>query len=143
MASVADVLTELRSTPEGEKLVPALARRTEPFGYRDAGGWCPFRLIIKLDESPSGRGLRFYGRALKEGAWLRFGHVPDYTREIITRLEKAADSVGKVLRASTGTLLIVDNRLSLHDRLRQQVTGPEDQRRQAWLCFVQRLHKPL
>jgi len=96
-----------------------------------------------VDESPSARGLRFYGRAIEEGAWLRYGHVPNRTREIITRLEKAADSVGEVLRASTGALLIVDNRFSFHDRLQQRINGPKDRRRQAWLCFVQRLHEPL
>lgn len=143
VASVADILSELSSTPEGEELVSDLESRAEPFGYRDASGWRPFRLVIRLDESPGARGLRFYGRALEEGAWLRYGHVPDRTRKIITRLEKAADSVGKVLRASTGALLIVDNRFSLHDRLQQRVNVPKDRRRQAWLCFVQQLHKPL
>lgn len=143
VASVADVLSELRSTLEGERLVSDLARRAEPFGYRDAGGWCPFRVVIRVDESSCACGLRFYGRALEEGAWLRFGHVPNRTREIITRLEEAADSVGELLCASTGALLIVDNRFSLHDRLGQQVNGPANQRRQAWLCFVQQLHKPL
>jgi hypothetical protein len=87
--------------------------------------------------------LRFYGRALEEGASLRFGEIPNRTLEIIKRIEEAADSVGEVLPAKTGALLIVDNRLSLHDRLEQRVTGPKEQRRQAWLCFVKRLHQPL
>jgi len=143
VASVTDVLAELRRSPEGWRLVSDLTRRAEPFGYRDAGGWRPFRLVIRVYEGAVNRGLRFYGRALEEGAWLHFGRVPERTSELIARIEEAADSVGEVLRASTGALLIVDNRLSLHDRLRQQVDGPESQRRQAWLCFVGRLHEPL
>jgi hypothetical protein len=143
VASVADVLSKLCRTPKGEEMVSDLTRRAEPFGYRDAGSWYPFRLIIRVDGRPGTHGLRFYGRALEEGAWLRFGRVPDRTREIITRLQKAADSVGEVLRAPTGALMIVDNRFSLHDRLQQRVNGSKDRRRQAWLCFVQRLHEPL
>lgn len=144
VASVAAVLAKLCQTPEGKKLVSELSRRAEAFGYSDAGGWRPFRVIIRANHSPtSPPGLRFYGRALEEGALLRFGNVPERTREIITQLEGAADSVGELLRASTGALLIVDNRFSLHDRLGQQVTGPANQRRQAWLCFVQQLHEPL
>jgi hypothetical protein len=144
VVSVPKLLAELGRTLEGHRLVSEFAKQAEAFGYRDAGGWYPFRIITKSDDG-SGRlhSMRFYGRALEEGAWLRFGCVPERTREIVARIEEAADSVGEVLRASTGTLLIVDNRFSLHDRLRQQVTGPEDQRRQAWLCFVRRLHKPL
>lgn len=144
VASVPRLLAELGRTLEGQRLVSEFAKRAEAFGYRDAGGWCPFRIITKADDgSRRLHGMRFYGRALEEGAWLRLGRVPERTREIIARIEEAADSVGEVLRASTGALLIVDNRFSLHDRLRQQVTSPEDQRRQAWLCFVRRLHKPL
>lgn len=144
VASVPKLLAELGKTLEGHRQVFEFAKQAEAFGYRDAGGWCPFRIITKADDG-SGRvhGMRFYGRALKEGAWLRFGRVPKRTHEIIARIEEAADCVGEVLHASTGALLIVDNRLSLHDRLRQHVTSPESQRRQAWLCFVQRLHEPL
>jgi hypothetical protein len=144
VASVVKLLVELGRTLEGRKLLSEFAKRAEAFGYCDAGGWRPFRIITKAGYgSGPVHGIRFYGRALEEGAWLRFGRVPERTREIIARIEEAGDSVGEVLRASTGALLIVDNRFSLHDRLRQQVTGPENQRRQAWLCFVQRLHEPL
>lgn len=142
VASVAAVLSNLRRTREGECLVRNLSTRAEPFGYRDSSGWRPFRIIIRTD-CRAGLGLRFYGRALEEGAWLRFGKVPDRTREIVEWVEEAADAVGDVLSASTGALLIADNRLSLHDRLEQRVTGPEEYRRQAWLCFVKQLHQPL
>jgi hypothetical protein len=143
LASASAVLAKLCNTIEGKRLVMEFSTRAEPFGYRDAGDWHPFRVIIQANSNSGGRGIRFYGRALEEGALLRFGHVPDRTREIIARVEAAADAVGEVLRASTGALLIVDNRLSLHDRLEQTVAGSKGCRRQAWLCFVRRLHEPL
>jgi hypothetical protein len=143
VASAAAVLVKLFQTREGKRLVADLSTQAVPFGYRDMGGWHPFRVIISADRRLGRRGLRFYGRALEEGAWLRFGHIPERTHEIIVRLEEAADAVGEVLCASRGALLIVDNRLSLHDRTEQQVTGPDERRRQAWLCFVKQLHQPL
>jgi hypothetical protein len=143
LASAPAVLAKLRNTSEGKRLVTELSTRAEPFGYRDAGRWHPFRVTIQANSNSGGRGMRFYGRALEEGALLRFGHVPDHTREIIARVEEAADTVGEVLRASTGALLVVDNRLSLHDRLEQTVACSKGCRRQAWLCFVRRLHEPL
>lgn len=141
VASVAAVLNRLRQTREGKRIVSDLAARAEPFGYRDSGGWHPFRVVIGVGCNSGHRGLRFYGRALEEGAWLRFGRIPDRTHEIIVRVEEAADAVGEMLCASTGALLIVDNRLSLHDRVQQKVTGPSGRRRQAWLCFVKHLHQ--
>lgn len=143
VASAASIIDKLRQTREGQRLIADLSARAESFGYRDAGGWHPFRVVIKASRRLSIRGLRFYGRALEEGAWLRFGRIPDRTREIVMRMEEAADAVGEVLPASTGALLIVDNRFSLHDRTQQQVTGPENGRRQAWLCFIKKLHHPL
>jgi hypothetical protein len=143
VASVASVLAEFRHTNEGKRLISDFAGRAETFGYRDAGGWRPFRVIIRERHRPGYHGMRFYGRALEEGALLRFGRVSNRTRKIIARVEEAADAVGEVLHASTGALLIVDNRFCLHDRLSQRVTGHEDSRRQAWLCFVQHLHEPL
>jgi hypothetical protein len=143
VASVAAVIAKLRQTREGRSLVALISRQTEVFGYRDAGDWHPFHIVFGMEGKPSRYGMRFYRRALEEGACLRFGEIPERTREIIVRIEEAADSVGEVLYASTGSLLIVENRLSLHDRLEQQVTGPTECRRQAWLCFVKQLHQQL
>jgi hypothetical protein len=143
VASVAAVIAKLRQTREGKSLVAQISTQAEAFGYRDAGGWHPFRMVFGLDGKANRRGMRFYRRALEEGACLRFGEIPERTREIIVRIEEAADSVGEVLYASKGSLLIVENRLSLHDRMEQQVTGPEEGRRQAWLCFIKQLHYPL
>jgi hypothetical protein len=143
VASVDAVIVKLRQTREGRRLVAQFSARAEAFGYSDAGGWHPFRIVFGLKGKPTRRGMRFYGRALEEGARLCFGEMPERTREIVLRIEEAADSVGEVLCASTGSLLIVENRLSLHDRMGQEVTGPEACRRQAWLCFIKQLHEQL
>jgi hypothetical protein len=143
IASVSAILSKLNQTREGKRLITELSNKAEPFGYRDAGEARLFRVIVGTNLRLRQPGLRFYGRALEEGALLRFGQVPERTREIIAQIEKAADEVGEVLCASTGALLVVDNRLSLHDRTEQQVTGPKELRRQAWLCFVKQIYKPL
>ena len=143
VASSADVLAKLCQSPEGKRLVAALTERAEPFGYRDAGGWRAFRVIVRANSMSAQRGLRFYGPALEDGAWLRFGKIPERTREIVGRIEEAADSVREVLPAKAGSLLIVHNNLSLHDRSPQTITGRKASRRQALLCFVGRLLWPL
>jgi hypothetical protein len=142
VASAAAVLAHLRQDREGERLATTLSARAEPFGYRDAGSWRSFRIVVGSERAQSRHGLRFYGRALKDGAWLRFGEIPKRTAGIVARVEAAADAVGEELRAATGALLVVDNCLSLHDRTKQEVSG-KGYRRQAWLCFVQKLHRPL
>lgn len=141
VASAAAVLAKLRQTREGKRLIAELSARGEAFGYRDAGAWRSFRVVIGSYRRSGDCGLRFYGRALKEGAQLRFGRIPERTREIIERVEGSADAVGEVLPAPKGALLIVDNRLCLHDRTEQQVEGPQERRREAVLCFVQRLNQ--
>jgi hypothetical protein len=143
VASTQAVLAKLCQTPEGKRLTSDLTERAEPFGYRDAGGWRPFRVILRTDCRLGQSALRFYGPALEDGAWLRLGRVPERTREVVARIEDAADSVREVLPAKTGSLLIVHNSLSLHDRSPQTVTGPEASRRQALLCFIKRLRRPL
>lgn len=143
VTSAAAVLAKLHQTRDGKRLIAELSARGEAFGYRDGGAWRSFRVVIGGDCKSGNRGLRFYRRALEEGAQLRFGQIPERTREIIARVEEAADAVGELLPASTGALLVVDNRFSLHDRTEQQVSGPEEHRREAALCFVRRLHQPL
>ena len=135
VASVRTVLSKLRGNVEGRRLVGKLSKEAQPFGYMDADPARSFHII-------SQRGLRFYGRALTEGARIALGRVPDRTKEAIALIEGAADGAGETLPASTGSLLIVHNWLSLHDRTEQTVTGTEA-RRQAWLCFVKKLHRPL
>lgn len=142
VASAGEVLARLRQTREGKRLIAELSVRGEAFGYLDGGVWRSFRVVIRADRRSASGGLRFYRRSIEEGAWLRHGRIPERTREIIARVEEAADAVGELLPAQPGSLLVVDNRLSLHDRTEQQVTGPERNRREAVLCFVRRLNQP-
>lgn len=137
------VLAKLCETREGRQWTAELREKSQPFGYSDAGSWRPFRVIVNANRKFNFDRLRFYGPALEDGALLRFNKVPDRTKEIVSRIEEAADAVREVLPAATGSLLIVHNGLSLHDRSPQTVTGPEERRRQALLCFVKRLHQPL
>lgn len=143
VASTAEVLAKLRQTREGKKLITELSQHAEPFGYPDAGGWRSFRIIIRANPKLELGGIRFYGSALENGALLRFGRVPERTREIIARVEEAANAVREVLPAKRGSLLIVHNSLSLHDRSPQTISGSKENRRRAILCFVDRLHRPL
>ena len=135
VASVKAVLGELAGSAEGRSVVGELLEDAYPFGYLDAGRPRYFRVLSR-------RGLRFYGRALAEGARLAFDKFPARTGEVIGLIERAADAVGETLPASTGSLLVVHNWLSLHDRTAQTVVAG-GARRQAWLCFVRRLHGPL
>ena len=137
VASVPAVLARLADSAEGRTLVGQLFRESHPFGYLDGGRPRFFRMLTP-------RGLRFYGRALTEGARLAFDKVPPRTRETIALIERAADAVGETLPAATGSLLVVHNWSSLHDRTEQTVAdAATGARRQAWLCFVRRLHRPL
>ena len=135
VASSRAVIAKLRRKADGRKLIDKLSKEAQPFGYMDSDTARSYRIICP-------RGLRFYGRALTEGAQLALGRVPDHTRETIALIEEAAHSVGETLPASRGALLVVHNWFSLHDRTEQTVesTGA---RRQAQLSFVNRMHCPL
>lgn len=135
VASVGAVLSELQDSVEGRRLVGKLSKEVQPFGYMDADSTRFFRIINQ-------RGLRFYGRALVEGARIAFGRVPGHTKETIALIEDAADAVGEMFPASRGALLVVHNWFSLHDRTEQTVAGTKA-RRQARLCFVKKMHRPL
>ena len=118
---------------DGVELLARLAQPIFPFGYLDGGAVNYFPILDKVD----GDQMRFYGRALREGAQIE-------TRQIVTKLEllevvhiveKAADMVGCVKLAHQGALMVVDNTRSLHDRLPQTVEGKQPLR-SAFLCFV-------
>lgn len=143
VASTEAILEKLCQVREGRILSAELSERAEPFGYRDAGSWRLFRVVVRRGRRLDQRALRFYGRALEEGAWLQLGKVPERTHEIIGRIEEAADAVREVLHAKSGALLIVHNNYSLHYRTTQTVIGTAQNRRHALLCFVKQLHQPL
>lgn len=119
--------------------LPHLDETAFPFGYSDSGAAQLFPLVAPVPEEPSRKGLRFYGRALREGAILEHGGVPDETRRLIAAVEAAADAVGETLPARTGALLVCHNWLSLHDRT-GQTTASGVLLRKSVLCFVRSLH---
>jgi hypothetical protein len=143
VASTEALLAQLCQIRQGRTLTAELKKRAEPFGYCDAGSCRLFRVIVRGSRKLDHPALRFYGRALEEGALLRFGIVPERTREIVARIEEAADAVSEVLYAKSGALLIVHNNRSVHYRAPQTVTGVVASRRRALLCFVRQLHRPL
>jgi hypothetical protein len=134
VASVADLIASIEEESDGEELLQRLRNEEVPLGYD--GTFELHRLLQPLNRE-EGLGLRFYGRALLEGADARFGRIPESTRRLVERIHRAADVLGRTLPARRGALLVVDNRRSLHDRTPQTPTG--ERRRSAVLCFVQQL----
>lgn len=134
VASVEDVLVRLKTAVGGRALVRRMRSEPLPFGY-EGGDVSFFRLVEPAEHGEDG--LRFYRRALWEGARIYWGQVPPRVRELTDRVAQAADATGEVLHSREGALLVVDNRRSLHDRLPQSVRG--DDLRRSILCFVQKL----
>lgn len=135
VASAQAVLSQIEASVSGSRIIRRLSEEPQPFGYLDAGSPRYFRVV-------SPEGLRFYGPALEDGARLTHGQVPDFTREAVDIIEKAADAVAKVLPSPTGAMLVVHNRFSLHDRTQQTVSGGRPRRR-ACLCFVDAPHEAM
>lgn len=109
-----------------------------PFCYTDAGEPAFFPLVQATPGDSGREELRFYGRALREGALVSSGFVPAETEQLIAAIEEAADAVGETLACPTGALLACHNGLGLHDRTEQTTQGRRPFRKSI-LCFVQRL----
>jgi alpha-ketoglutarate-dependent taurine dioxygenase len=122
VADVKAVLARLRAT--GGRDVTRQLREPLPFSFTGEGVPCWFRGLTR-------NGLRFYGRTMRDGARLAHGEVPERVERAIGAVERAADVVGSTVRATTGALLILDNRRVLHDRLEQGHDA-----RKASLAFV-------
>ncbi|HET9227358.1 MAG TPA: TauD/TfdA family dioxygenase [Thermoanaerobaculia bacterium] len=138
-ASCAAVLDALSRDPRVS--LDRLRREPLPFGYTD-GGEPSFLPVIRSIPGEAGREeLRFYARALREGALACFGSTPDETERLIAAIESAADAVGETLAASTGALLVCHNGMAMHDRTEQTTQGGRPFRKSV-LCFVDRLHEP-
>jgi hypothetical protein len=141
VASCDNVLTALRSTPEGAETARFLSETPLPYSFTRDDAPSFFRAIEY--RGPSGRpGLRFYGRAIREGALLAYGELPPLIERAVSAVESAADHVGRTLHATTGSLLVVDNWHALHDR-QAQSTDIALPLRCSWLCFLESLHEPL
>ncbi|HWM90690.1 MAG TPA: TauD/TfdA family dioxygenase [Thermoanaerobaculia bacterium] len=135
-ASCADVLDVL--SRDSRVSLERLRREPLPFGYTD-GGEPSLLPVVRSTPGEAGREeLRFYGRALREGALACFGSIPAETERLVMTVEQAADAVGETLAASTGALLVCHNGLSLHDRTEQTTEGGRPFRKSV-LCFVERL----
>lgn len=136
LASAEKVIARLREYEEGPELVAEMIADQFSFGYQDGGEFSYFP-ILELDGNGHFEGLRFYGRALREGKILE-SKAPGNTsvEKIIAAVERAADEVGERRAASSGALLVVDNWRSLHDRL-QQTTEGQAPLRTAILCFAE------
>ncbi|NOT13773.1 MAG: hypothetical protein HOP23_18430 [Methylococcaceae bacterium] len=133
LASARDVITVIRNMDDGVELLARLGQPIFPFGYLERGAVNHFPILEKAD----GDQMRFYGRALREGAQLdtlRIIAKPELL-EIVQIVEEAADMVGYIKPAPQGALMVVDNTRSLHDRLPQTVEGKQPLRT-ALLSFV-------
>ena len=103
MASVAEVVARLEGDAEGQRILHAL--RSEPFPLSYAGDREPpsYRLLEPMASAHHRESLRFYGRALREGAQCLHGRIPEHVEELIAVIERAADAVAKILPASGAT----------------------------------------
>lgn len=142
VASCDNVLAALRSTPEGAETARFLSETPLPYSFTRNDAPSFFRAIEHRSASPGRLGLRFYGRAMREGALLAYGELPPLIERAVSAVESAADHVGQTLHAATGALLVVDNWHALHDR-QAQSTGTALPLRCSWLCFLESLHEPL
>lgn len=134
-ASCERVLDRLAAEPGGAEALAALGEPF-PFGYADSENAAIYPVTAPVPGEPGRKGMRFYARALREGAQLISGVVPEVTERIIAAIGKAADAVGETLPATPQALLVCHNWLALHDRTAQTTEGRQPLRRSV-LCFVQ------
>lgn len=115
VARVRDVLDVLAQSPEGREVLGILL---EPHPFEFDGQVFSFPV---LTGQRSILHMRFYGDGLRRGYAIQRGTGDKLSA--ITAVENAADECAVELVATTGALLIVDNRLSLHYRREQTVKG--------------------
>ena len=138
VASTEDILWTLQVAPNGASLVWLLSETEFPYSFTLEDEPIFFR---PLEPRTSGRlGLRFYGRALRNGAQRAYGSVPPYIERAIAAIEFAADQVGHTFYAPSGALPVVDNWNALHDRLESSISFGVPPRR-SLLCFVSSPHE--
>ncbi|XXY47289.1 hypothetical protein WME91_45535 [Sorangium sp. So ce269] len=142
VASCDRVLDQLHATSDGHEVVRFLLDTDLPYSFTGDGTPSFFRALEPRGSPPKRLGMRFYGRAIRDGARLAYGTIPEEIERAVRAVEGAADQVGHVLVAPAGALLVTDNWHSLHDRLPQCV-DPNLSLRRSLLCFVKALHEPL
>ncbi|EYF08279.1 Hypothetical protein CAP_6040 [Chondromyces apiculatus DSM 436] len=141
VASCDLVLDQLRATQDGRNILRFLSDTALPYSFTGEGEPTFFRAVAPRGPTPGRLGLRFYGRAMRDGARLAYRRVPEEIEHALTAVETAADQVGHVLAAPAGALLVTDNWHALHDRLIQSV-DPARSLRRSLLCFVDLPEEP-
>jgi hypothetical protein len=141
VASCARVLDHMAEEPGGDGALAVLGEPF-PFGYADSESAAWYPIVAPVPGERERRGMRFYARALREGARLCFDEVPVATEQIMAAVGRAADAVGKTLPATEHALLVCHNWLAFHDRAAQTTRGPLPLRRSV-LCFVRALKDPV
>lgn len=139
VASCAKVLDHLAAELGGDETLTALAEPF-PFGYADSESAVWYPVFSPVPGEPERRGMRFYARALREGAQLVGGEAPAAAERAILAVGRAADAVGEILPATAQALLVCHNWLAFHDRTEQTTRGALPLRRSV-LCFVRTLHR--
>ncbi|WP_437568699.1 TauD/TfdA family dioxygenase [Sorangium sp. So ce542] len=142
VASCDRVLDQLRATRDGREVIRFLRETDLPYSFTGDGAPSFFRALEPRGSPPGRLGMRLYGRAMRDGARLAYGTIPEEIERAVKAVEGAANQVGHVLAAPAGALLVTDNWHSLHDRLPQCV-DPKLSLRCSLLCFVEALHQPL
>ena len=135
VASCDRVLAALEASTGGRAVVQFLSEALLPYSFASDTPPSFFRAIERRGASPDRPGLRFYGRAMRDGARAVHGQVPEEVETAIQAVEGAADRVGLIVASQAGDLLVTDNWRCLHDRLEQTVDSPLPLRR-SLLCFV-------
>ena len=133
LASVKRLVETMRSTAGSRAALAFLSTEKLPFSYAEGGEHRWFRVF----EPRAGTvfGLRYYWPSLRHGCRAVYGAVPERIAAAVAALERAADEVAETVPTETGSLLVVNNWLALHDRTGQTVTAME-QNREALLCFA-------
>jgi hypothetical protein len=143
IASCDEVFASLEITPGGAETLRFLSETELPYSFtRDAPKPAFFRAIERRGPGSGRFGLRFYGRAMRDGARQFYGTIPGIVEHVISEIEAAADRVGHTLHAPSGSLLVADNWHALHNRLTQTVDVALPLR-YSCLCFIEALHEPL
>ena len=135
VASGEEVVSAMRDSLEERSTIEYLLATDLPFSFTGEGQPAFHRVLEARGPAPGRLGLRFYGRALRDGARLAYGAVPREIERAVSAVERAADRVGHTVAATVGSVLVAHNWYALHDRLAQTVSGDEPLRRSV-LCFV-------
>jgi hypothetical protein len=130
------VLNYIGGTPGGDKVIRFLTETPLPFAYETSDEILWANVIDKNPHNIAQIGLRFYRRALFEGCNRAYGKILPPVIVAVKSIEAAANACGILLPATTGSLLICDNWMCLHNRT-EQTTENLTSSRIAYLAFIE------